>query len=104
LGSPRTDADDTGNKHSPNKQLDVPLFLLMQNKEDATKWQLPQGPVEPEETLRQVKNWSSSTSELFSFVHEFCSHFMYIYICRINERSPDVCVFLTFSFRQQRGL
>ncbi|CAB4004613.1 39S ribosomal L46, mitochondrial [Paramuricea clavata] len=54
LGSPRTDADDTGNKHSPNRQLDIPLFLLMQNKEDATKWQLPQGPVEPEETLRQA--------------------------------------------------
>ena len=55
LGSRKTDADKAGSKHSPNRQLDEPLFLITQNKEDNTKWQFPQGPVEPEETLRQVR-------------------------------------------------
>lgn len=56
LGNRRTNADETDNKHSPNRQLDMPLFFITQSKEDTTKWQLPQGSVEPGETLRQVNN------------------------------------------------
>ncbi|XP_028398228.1 39S ribosomal protein L46, mitochondrial-like [Dendronephthya gigantea] len=52
LGSRRTDADKTDNNHSPNRQLEVPLFLLIKSKND--RFQLPQGTVKPGETLRQA--------------------------------------------------
>lgn len=60
MGNRKTNADETGNKHSPNRQLEVPLFLLTQSKEDAKKWQLPQSLVKPGETLRQVSSYQTS--------------------------------------------